>query len=1128
MEQHFGHEFGDVRVHTGAHAAATAAAVEADAFAFGTQLVFGGGRYRPDTAAGAKLIAHELAHVVQQRSTGAELARQPLTSWDPFGIGPPAPAVQTYDPLALVDPSAVVVGGVGPSGAPPDDPLRYYPTLATILATEDYERLRTAVRARTAAQAAAGIGGEPVRSAPKLRRLRAQARLTSPRPTALATLPLASLAGIDAQYVTADFSTALVPYLLMPRPPERAIALVMRNEVVRRLMTRWFPAGSTVDVSLEDPEGHVPGLARLAFVINAHAVQLPLDGFFHLEQLDEAAGRPIPSLRDDVVHDAERLADYAALVLRARKAIDMAPGLTSGVSSSPEAYSLSAVRGFRDDLATLAQDIATFSSDLVTPQLMAELYHLRDQLAPLGEPLARALAKLEELHTRTATGATVEEAAQYQDKLARESNDGSIGGSLRAAFWAQGAADTRMSNLLPGSSAMDQAVLAYRAGDISLSSFHSIMLHQTIRMAVGVAVGVAAGLLGAYLGAAAGAAVFGTETLGASISAGAGGGLFAGTGQLAGEDIYGATISALSSDPAVAASLRSTAHTGGEYLFAGATGLILGGFEGGLTFTPRPAQPPIVLLDAAGRPQLVSGGQILPPRLSTAPVRLWTGETESVLVQGGQVVATPPPSGPAQLFGPTGQSMLVQGGQVVSPSATTLAGGSRVVTPQGLPVSGLRPPISPLLDPFGNPLPVGSGGPVVLDLQSGQAAFLRDITARIPGSRGIGVESGDWLLGYQGIHPTNPADLALSRALVRSTPIWPDAPAWRTPVEQVPRSLGWEMDPGGFFWPQTGPVRVLPEPFFPALGGGGRLVPRGFTDIAAIQATTHPELHGIADQIYLRRPFGLGSADPGVTRALGQELNSMLKTRGFVELRLTRQGEFRVPPAGSAGIDQLAIVASQIEGATIERVDAAAIRAFARGQTPRGLSSIQLEMLQNAASDLGGAGALGQGDIVRIIRIYKGTPPQQILLVGPETPAEFSWAADVASQGHQVTAANPIVTPAARAFIERGGKFVAGPIESLPRAPTLNLIREDFPVPLARMPQPVADFATARIERLAPGGRWIVVTEAPEFATTLRYVADQQGMEVTRYELPAAHEAAPQSAYPRETSRVMLIIEKPR
>ncbi len=62
-----GHDFSAVRVHRGAEAAAGAQAVGAAAFTVGQDIVFGAGRYAPDTAAGRRLLTHELAHTVQQR-----------------------------------------------------------------------------------------------------------------------------------------------------------------------------------------------------------------------------------------------------------------------------------------------------------------------------------------------------------------------------------------------------------------------------------------------------------------------------------------------------------------------------------------------------------------------------------------------------------------------------------------------------------------------------------------------------------------------------------------------------------------------------------------------------------------------------------------------------------------------------------------------------------------------------------------------------------------------------------------------------------------------------------------------------------------------------------------------------
>lgn len=64
FEPRFGHDFSRVRVHVDD---AAADSVQANAFTAGRHLVFAANRYRPDTLAGRRLLAHELTHVVQQQ-----------------------------------------------------------------------------------------------------------------------------------------------------------------------------------------------------------------------------------------------------------------------------------------------------------------------------------------------------------------------------------------------------------------------------------------------------------------------------------------------------------------------------------------------------------------------------------------------------------------------------------------------------------------------------------------------------------------------------------------------------------------------------------------------------------------------------------------------------------------------------------------------------------------------------------------------------------------------------------------------------------------------------------------------------------------------------------------------------
>ncbi|WP_211879918.1 eCIS core domain-containing protein [Pseudarthrobacter albicanus] len=68
MEDRLGHSFSDVRVHTGEAAHNSAASVNAHAYTVGSNIVFQRDKYDPGSDGGRTMLAHELTHVVQQRS----------------------------------------------------------------------------------------------------------------------------------------------------------------------------------------------------------------------------------------------------------------------------------------------------------------------------------------------------------------------------------------------------------------------------------------------------------------------------------------------------------------------------------------------------------------------------------------------------------------------------------------------------------------------------------------------------------------------------------------------------------------------------------------------------------------------------------------------------------------------------------------------------------------------------------------------------------------------------------------------------------------------------------------------------------------------------------------------------
>ena len=115
MEARFGQDFGDVRVHTGSAAHDSAKSVNAHAYTVGSNIVFQRDKYDPGSEAGQHMLAHELTHVVQQRSG-------PVSGTDAGGgikVSDPSDrfereAVANADRL-MSAPAPVAASGTGPA-----------------------------------------------------------------------------------------------------------------------------------------------------------------------------------------------------------------------------------------------------------------------------------------------------------------------------------------------------------------------------------------------------------------------------------------------------------------------------------------------------------------------------------------------------------------------------------------------------------------------------------------------------------------------------------------------------------------------------------------------------------------------------------------------------------------------------------------------------------------------------------------------------------------------------------------------------------------------------------------------------------------------------------------------------
>ncbi len=117
MEPRFGHDFSRVRVHTDSDAAESAQAVNALAYTIGSDIVFGSQQYTPQTAAGRKLLGHELVHVIQQSNFSSEHdSSGPLDS-RPDNVGSRAghvkPGITNAAPLSIQRSEGSPAGGCG-------------------------------------------------------------------------------------------------------------------------------------------------------------------------------------------------------------------------------------------------------------------------------------------------------------------------------------------------------------------------------------------------------------------------------------------------------------------------------------------------------------------------------------------------------------------------------------------------------------------------------------------------------------------------------------------------------------------------------------------------------------------------------------------------------------------------------------------------------------------------------------------------------------------------------------------------------------------------------------------------------------------------------------------------------
>ena len=84
FEPRFGRDLSEVRIHADFQAASTASSINALAYTVGRDIAFADSQYQTGTPAGLKLLAHELAHVIQQNPKSMGARRQDHAAWEPI------------------------------------------------------------------------------------------------------------------------------------------------------------------------------------------------------------------------------------------------------------------------------------------------------------------------------------------------------------------------------------------------------------------------------------------------------------------------------------------------------------------------------------------------------------------------------------------------------------------------------------------------------------------------------------------------------------------------------------------------------------------------------------------------------------------------------------------------------------------------------------------------------------------------------------------------------------------------------------------------------------------------------------------------------------------------------------
>ncbi|EJN07233.1 hypothetical protein PMI42_07945 [Bradyrhizobium sp. YR681] len=276
MERQFRSDFSHVRIHADAQAAASARAIQATAYTTGSHIVFGHGAHTPETPRGRHILAHELAHVVQQR-----------------GATTPPAAVQR---LAWYESIAVFFGAEGNFG---DKELLAY--LEKITTAKEHEgsfdsdnKARAVVRRWKAGQAEFKL--DPIQKALLIQDMQDGATLDDDEEAILDLLELSDIAALQIMFGSGKLSVTDLESDLDGAEYKR----------LKRFFAARFRGGrDAVARGDVEPQGE-PGRAAPLFAYDAADLKLRLDTASEADQVDSIGAEIFalePTLRDKAMQE---------------------------------------------------------------------------------------------------------------------------------------------------------------------------------------------------------------------------------------------------------------------------------------------------------------------------------------------------------------------------------------------------------------------------------------------------------------------------------------------------------------------------------------------------------------------------------------------------------------------------------------------------------------------------------------------------------------------------------------------------------------------------------------------------------------------------------------------------------